>query len=442
MNQEQFEDHIKKSFDTHQVPLDTNELWSAIETDLPAEKKRRPFFFWLPFGLSGLILLGTIAFYQYDRFSNEHTQAIDQVNNNLVEHTSTTTQQPTTLNTAFTENKINTKTQTITPVLSKPTTINTSNSNTKHTTKKDITNTIQENSSFLYTSEKENPLPNQKRPTLSTELSTSVETSIKTEKVLPESPKINRFENLDVLPIHWVDLDNHVTTRPTPIPPSFPTWRLFTVLQGGTTFVNKTIQTNTNGVQNYTDLRKNTETPILSYQFSGLVGLQHQKTHWYIKTGLQYQQLNDIFDYKQETQRILYSLTGSDNQTELTTRTIRHYNQIQLLEIPVLIGKTFRNRHRISLDIEAGVATSLSLQANGRFIDEQMELGVLDKTMFRQQNWSVLAAIGGAYQLNPKTALTLGIAYQQYLSSLKVRKALTTDQYGLLNIRLGIKQVF
>lgn len=179
------------------------------------------------------------------------------------------------------------------------------------------------------------------------------------------------------------------------------------------------------------------ETELFSYHFQASY-VHSLKNNFFLMAGLNYQQLESIFEY--ETTIDDYRLTLNDTIIRLETnflsgqqnvvrgdveltvqadRRIKHYNTTQLVQLPLAAGKTWhKNRHRT--DLFLGAAVNLWTQNKGRTLYNGQLLDYSGSSNEIISNeWSLHALLGArwTYQLSENLGLSTGFQMQKSLSN-------------------------
>ncbi len=236
-------------------------------------------------------------------------------------------------------------------------------------------------------------------------------------------------------------------------------WGLFVELNTTLAKPYRNISTTLNN-QLFTVLREDTEQLDLAQSLQLFLGLQHHPSQFYVKTGINYSQINERFYIKElsqdriwdenATSSIIYNINGESTTlnegnwiNQSTTRTVRHYNQFRLLDISVLLGRSFNITKRWSWNAELGMAHNILFQKEGRRYNSELEIAYFEDLPYRQKiAWSLLSGLGLHYQLSDNIHVKAGVQYQNYLNSFLEMDASTSDKYQLFGGQLGIQKHF
>ncbi|MFK8104182.1 MAG: hypothetical protein AB8G15_16765 [Saprospiraceae bacterium] len=220
----------------------------------------------------------------------------------------------------------------------------------------------------------------------------------------------------------------------------------------------KTLATKSDETQGLLDLRRNSETRLevlaarLDFKMEHHSGL-------YGKIGLEYEQINERFDfdfietrtYLDDNQllEIIYDVNGvpmevygTGEVTEILEYKKKVYNSYRMIDIPLLVGYTFKGGD-FSLFLESGVAMNINFAPEGELFNasgEPVKLAEEKENIFKTNvGISVLAGIGLSYQLSEQFSLS-------FSPRIKVRpNSITTDAYPLTQkytntaIQLGMR---
>lgn len=193
----------------------------------------------------------------------------------------------------------------------------------------------------------------------------------------------------------------------------------------------------------------------INAQFNYLHSL---KKNFVLMVGVQYVQLEHQFvwnetieDYKITLVDTIVevqtnSLTGKqtpvygDVELEVeATRTIRHHNRIQLIQLPVAIGKTWTFR-KWQADLLIGGSVNLLTQNKGRtFYGGELQSYDNPGTAFLENQWKINGLFMGriAYKLNQNFGLVAGVQFQKSLSNWSVEPAIQMNP-NVFSMEVGV----
>jgi hypothetical protein len=139
-------------------------------------------------------------------------------------------------------------------------------------------------------------------------------------------------------------------------------------------------------------------------------------------------------------------ITGVVERRIHTTGTSRYYNRLSTIDVPILLGKTFRaGKWRFA--VEAGPVLNILTSGSARY---QMANGSFstrtdNENLFRKRlsgiGWQ--GSLSANFQVLPKLDIGLGFnAYRQPKGGFEVAGSPTSTRYTLFGVRLGVKRYF
>ena len=184
--------------------------------------------------------------------------------------------------------------------------------------------------------------------------------------------------------------------------------------------------------------RSEYESTIISYG-TQLNYIQPLKKDFSLLFGLQYQQLESHFDWQGtitdynitlidtiiEVHSSLLSgtetvLRGDVNLTVSAERTVKHYNKIQRLQIPIAIGKTWKFNNRLQADILVGGSFNILSTYQGRTLyqGEIANYEDISKDIFNSK-MNINGLLNGrlTYHFKNRLGITTGFQYQKSLTN-------------------------
>ncbi|MEZ5042976.1 MAG: hypothetical protein R2828_23980 [Saprospiraceae bacterium] len=175
------------------------------------------------------------------------------------------------------------------------------------------------------------------------------------------------------------------------------------------------------------------------------------------RTGFNYTQLNDKFNYVNENEKkiIITNVYGSNGQiisqdTSIVTGTRRKItnNRFQLLDVPLILGYEL-NYKDVTFAFNAGMYLNLSYQQKGDFlspIDQEPTSFSSDEIdtypAYRQQigmGW--YGSIGMYYRMNPRTHVYLEPSLRMYTQSGTIDEYPLKQNYALGSLNIGLRRV-
>ena len=155
-------------------------------------------------------------------------------------------------------------------------------------------------------------------------------------------------------------------------------WQWALSLSGGPGFGLRQLSSTDPGFTEWIDQRRDQETVLESWQVRGMVEVV-SPGGFVVETGLQWSRQNERLDWSRDSSvwewgqadGLLVDQNGGSTpwsdtawQSFTLTRTVRHYNKISTLEIPIGVGYQLNNR-RWSLRATGGILINLNQRASG-----------------------------------------------------------------------------
>ncbi len=253
----------------------------------------------------------------------------------------------------------------------------------------------------------------------------------------------------------WITdkLNEAAISKPNIDLPTVPKWSLG--LYSGATLWQLNAKGSTLG-----DEKAQFEKGIFSYGASAKIDYKlHSK--WSLSTGLEWQSLQSKLDYYNEkdsivtrnilTQQFVSPITGNPysevrQDVELVGiawKEVIHYNNYQMLSIPVVINRHFHFSNKWNASIGTGLQYGRLLKLEGRSLgyknvaEEITDIVDLQKDNFSKNQVAVLAQISLNYQINQYWSLTFSNRINQNLSNLNntdthtLRPSIMSNYLGL-----------
>ena len=498
MNTE-FEKHAREQFDGLEVPVDTDALWANVYPHVKEEKgNRRVIVFFLLGLLLGLTAFSLFNFNQGNTISsNQPIESTNPITSTPVESTANTTQtgldsQTTALSIgAITNTASNTTEVTENDFTKVKTTTNASDiKNTTATTtstavrtvarstasstsvqtniskqdqimiKKDIdTKTFIENNQAA-PSLNQNEVVSQKKttPNLSTNksLTNSLLIDALNENIsnqddafsIPESQQKNALDT-------YVNNLNRLKKATKKL-------RVGLGLYGGVSKSTNELSSNGDiGIPEYTAGRNASEKQLETVHLGFEVSV-YTKNHLYLRSGAEYTRIASLYSSNSSltstdsvwdvTEIIINTATGKIDSIEgyvqtttITEFTKKHYNYINLIDIPVIVGYQFEYEPW-SVGIEGGIYANISTKYTGEISntasDAFYDLEV-DENKWFKTNIGIQPYIGlnAAYNLsdNFQVHFSPGFRFETLFST---KENPVKEKHASLGIRAGVRYIF
>ncbi len=197
----------------------------------------------------------------------------------------------------------------------------------------------------------------------------------------------------------------------------------------------------------------------LSYNVNGRIGWQLHK-NWSLETGLQLKsfesEFNGVFydEYKDRTDtleqpiyNVVTRVVSYEQQGEIEVdvfekRTIRHFNALVQLSVPVVASFQW-NRKKWALSAGAGANISYMLLSKGRSINAQEQLVEYNAntTLRSFAGFDLVGRFGLDYKLNDSYALYTDIRVNQALNTWTIDSEMSRNPLHY-TINLGVKKRF
>ncbi len=129
---------------------------------------------------------------------------------------------------------------------------------------------------------------------------------------------------------------------------------------------------------------------------------------------------------------------NSADRTYYTKEKKNSYNQYRFIEIPFILGYSF-NINRFSIDLGAGISTSLKIKESGFAIKGDgsiSEINQEDFSIYKSHNFNFLSRVGLRYNIDDKLSLGVNYNFRNNLTSIYKPEfdngiLYTTNQFGL-----------
>lgn len=203
------------------------------------------------------------------------------------------------------------------------------------------------------------------------------------------------------------------------------------------------------------------EQNILS--FTGALHFTHTiKRGYFLSLGIQYQQLESRLDWSTtiEDYEVVLEDTIKTIQNNLISgevqiirgnvtlnvnaqRNVRHFNKIQLFQIPLAVGKKWKIRNWEAA-IQMGAMLNIASFYQGRTIQLEQLIEIASNTHpFIESQWKIHASAGGqiSYYLNNHIGVSANIQYQRSLDNWSKSSEFSMFP-SILNLGLGMNYKF
>lgn len=221
----------------------------------------------------------------------------------------------------------------------------------------------------------------------------------------------------------------------------------------------RTLSERSTASADYLQTRESSETALDAVRINLDVMAQH-KSGMYIKSGLEYEQINERFEAYLESDSttvesgqilaITIARDGTSTQTtgngEVSTtywtrqRIFNHYHSI---DIPLLIGYSRTQKdQRLGWFVEGGASVNLWFRASGKIIDPTGQLLLLEDkpSLFKSQTGlSLVGAVGLTYQVTGQLSIWANPAIKYRLRSISSEESPIDQTYRNLGFNVGMR---
>ncbi|MEM6770974.1 MAG: outer membrane beta-barrel protein, partial [Bacteroidota bacterium] len=177
------------------------------------------------------------------------------------------------------------------------------------------------------------------------------------------------------------------------------------------------------------DLRQSSEYPEFGYQIT-LRGTYQVSERLRLLAGLTYAQIRNELEYE---------IFNNGSSTFVRTN-----NNINLLEVPVLLGYSVPGR-RVNVTVNAGPLVNLATSARGRFLDPDFgqPLDLATEGNYRKNvGIGFMASLSTTYRVGKKYPFTLLVEpyFKTYPTAFTVKGASLRESYWVAGIQLGVRK--
>lgn len=224
-------------------------------------------------------------------------------------------------------------------------------------------------------------------------------------------------------------------------------------IYGGYYLINRNLVSLTKQQNVWVDTR-NTSEKTLEMISLGLDFSYELNDKWYLKSGVEFQSINEKFDWEQIQLDTIpvegsliqqyYSISGDTTNvygsglaTENNSITYKYYNNHRLYNLPISIGRRF-NIGNWSLFGEGSFIVNLSHRFSGHQIDEKISKIEVPNYYSTQLKFGVGGALGISYQVDPRVQLYTEAVYQKMLGSFINQEYGVKQSYEMYGLQLGL----
>ncbi|MEM1220414.1 MAG: hypothetical protein AAGH79_15940, partial [Bacteroidota bacterium] len=206
-------------------------------------------------------------------------------------------------------------------------------------------------------------------------------------------------------------------------------WRWFVEATASSDFVIRSLVAKAPQNAYYAEQRNQTEKPKFSYTGGFRIGALFGKG-WTARTGVQYAQINEDFNYNNSNEvRIVITdvydndgnIIGTDTTYESGQRTKLTHNRYRMIDIPVTVGYEFDLANFV-FSLQGGAAFNVWFNQRGEFLSPELDpvdfsSGAVDPfPAFRKElGMSLIGSIGLHYCFHERARLIIEPHFRYYL---------------------------
>jgi hypothetical protein len=459
MQNKDLEQGLRDRIYDHEMPVDTDQLWLDVQANLHPKKKRRAVIWWW---LPGLLLIGSLGWFAFSTIAQNTARTQDA---SKVE-----VQAMDVPNSAATSIKQSTAVAEESPVapLDKSAKAEVSES------AKDVSEIIRS----LPKSTRASAMPlapapsapatapkiQEAVPAANTTIASTTKNLAGTKQLIMAAPRIESLP-VALLPSRSYDPETPPFSElKDPACPVFTKRRKAQWSIGAAGIASKLKREITSPFQGENDQRSRNlmvERPLNAFSGQLLVGYE-TGSGFSLRSGLGYTRINSVAEVSLDTTitsvgtgitEIIVNgpgdttfITGIVERRITTTGTSRFYNRLSTVDVPILLGKTFR-AGKWRFGVEAGPVLNILSRGNARYqkADGTFSTRAENEYLFRKR----LAGIGwqgslmANFQVLPKLDVGIGLnAYQQPKGGFEITESATRTRYTSFGVRLGMKRYF
>ena len=203
----------------------------------------------------------------------------------------------------------------------------------------------------------------------------------------------------------------------------------------------------------YAKERNQTERPKFSFTGGFRIGALFGKG-WTARTGVQYAQINEDFNYNNTNEvRIVITevydtdgnIIGTDTTYESGQRTKLTHNRYRMIDIPVTVGYEF-DLDNFVLSLQGGAAFNVWFNQRGEFLSPELDpvdfsSGAVDPfPAFRKElGMSLIGSIGLHYRFHERARLIIEPHFRYYLEPFSTPDYMLKQEYFVSGLTTGIR---
>ncbi len=207
----------------------------------------------------------------------------------------------------------------------------------------------------------------------------------------------------------------------------------------------------------YSQTREETESPGFSFS-TGMRFSVVSNYGWAVRSGLVYSQINEKFDYQNESEQRITIVTqydemgnaiGQDTLIEFGARFKTTYNHYKMIDIPVIIGYEVNLKEKLTLSFNSGVYLNILSRQKGDFLSPNYQLVSFSSEeenpypAFKNRlNLSVYGSVGVMYGLTDRWQLMLEPHIRYYVDPLTNNNYMVEQSYFSTGLITGLRYKF
>ncbi|HHS95213.1 MAG TPA: hypothetical protein ENJ45_01385, partial [Phaeodactylibacter sp.] len=222
-------------------------------------------------------------------------------------------------------------------------------------------------------------------------------------------------------------------------------------------FASKKLKTNSPAASDYIAIRNQHESPrqvlatglLLRYPFNSGI---------YLRSGLAYEQVNELFDWQQTKDTTFFDMEAPESITfhkngsidtlygnisiQMHIHQRQIYNRYRSLHLPILFGYQSDNNHPLRFFADVGLLVNLYFFPRGEILDaDGSSIIDISKSDHFKKNigLSLNAGIGLSYQVNQQHAIWCSARYYHELQAITTDDYTLTQKFHRLILQMGLR---
>ena len=211
---------------------------------------------------------------------------------------------------------------------------------------------------------------------------------------------------------------------------------------GGVGFLNKTLTAKNPELASFVNTKEQAEKNLDYVRFGVSVSYQF---HPNIKftTGIEHLVIHELFNGQQDSSKVFLERNNTTTYravTEISTRTVKHYNTYTQLNIPLSLAYTNQWK-RLRYDIYGGLNWNFYSQVKGKSYDTDLNIIELSASDFykNRKAFSYFIGLKVGYPIRKNLYLNARLRYDQFFNNIINSKAVFNQKYQLLGLQIGVE---